>query len=180
METTEKNFVENQEGMQKFADFSFPTNRPLALEADVVRFQNKKDKWIAFIGLIDGKPYEIFTGLLDDEDGIAIPRWVDNGLIIKNKEHNGASRYDFQYKNTRGYKTTIEGLSHRFNPEYWNYAKLISGTLRHGMPIEKVVELINSLQLDGNINNWLSGVAKALKRYVPGCMDEEQNQEQTN
>lgn len=180
METTEKDFVENKEGTQKIADFSFPTNRPLALEADVVRFQNKKDKWIAFIGLIDGKPYEIFTGLLDDEDGIAIPRWVDDGLIIKNKEHNGASRYDFQYKNTRGYKTTIEGLSHRFNPEYWNYAKLISGTLRHGMPIEKVVELINSLQLDGNINNWLSGVAKALKRYVPGCMDEEQDKEQTN
>lgn len=151
----------------------FPTTRPIALEADVVRFQNNKEKWIAFIGLIDNRPYEIFTGLLDDEDGISIPRWVDEGLIIKGKESDGSSRYDFQYKNTRGYKTTIEGLSFKFNPEYWNYAKLISGTLRYGMPIEKVVELINSLQLEGTINNWKNGVARALKRYVPGTLDEE-------
>lgn len=145
----------------------FPTKRPQVLEADVVRFQNNKEKWIAFIGLIEGKPYEIFTGLSDDEDGILIPRWVNEGVIIKNRNEDGTSRYDFQYKNQRGYKTTIEGLSHKFNPEYWNYAKLISSTLRHGMPIEKVVDLINSLQLDSEfINNWKNGVARALKRYV--------------
>ena len=146
---------------------AFPTKRPEILEADVVRFQNSKDKWIAFIGLIDGKPYEIFTGFADDEDGILIPRWVNNGLIIKNRNEDGTSRYDFQYQNKRGYKTTIEGLSHKFNPEFWNYAKLISSTLRHGMPIEKVVDLINSLQLDSeSINTWKNGVARALKRYV--------------
>lgn len=145
----------------------FPTERPQTLEADVVRFQNKKDKWIAFIGLIEGRPYEIFTGFADDEDGILIPRWVNEGLIIKNREADGSSRYDFQYKNTRGYKTTIEGLSYKFNPEYWNYAKLISSTLRHGMPIEKVVDLISSLQLDEAINTWKAGVARALKRYIP-------------
>ena len=145
----------------------FPTKRPEILEADVVRFQNNKEKWIAFIGLIDGKPYEIFTGFADDEDGILIPRWVNEGCIIKNRNEDGSSRYDFQYKNKRGYKTTIEGLSHKFNPEYWNYAKLISSTLRHGMPIEKAVDLINSLQLDTeSINTWKNGVARALKRYV--------------
>ncbi len=144
---------------------SFPTKRPQILEADVVRFQNNKEKWIAFIGRIDSKPYEIFTGLADDDDGILIPRWVDEGVIIKNRDTDGNSRYDFQYKNTRGYKTTIEGLSHKFDPEYWNYAKLISSTLRHGMPIEKIVDLINSLQLDSEqINTWKNGVARALKR----------------
>ena len=146
---------------------AFPTKRPEILNADVVRFQNSKDKWIAFIGLIDGKPYEIFTGFADDEDGILIPRWVNQGFIIKARNEDGSSRYDFQYKNKRGYKTTIEGLSHKFNPEFWNYAKLISSTLRHGMPIEKAVELINSLQLDTeSINTWKNGVARALKRYV--------------
>ncbi|MCK0157477.1 adenosylcobalamin-dependent ribonucleoside-diphosphate reductase [Cellulophaga sp. F20128] len=146
---------------------NFPSKRPETVEADIVRFQNNKEKWIAFIGLIDGNPYEIFTGLEDDEDGILIPRWVNKGLIIKNRDENGISRYDFQYKNKRGYKTTIEGLSHKFNPEYWNYAKLISGTLRHGMPIEKVADLINSLQLNNeSINTWKNGVARALKKYV--------------
>ena len=146
---------------------NFPTKRPQVLEADVVRFQNNKEKWIAFIGLIDGKPYEIFTGLADDEDGILIPRWVQDGLIIKNRNEDGTSRYDFQYKNKRGYKTTIEGLSHKFNPEFWNYAKLISSTLRHGMPIDKIVDLINSLQLDSeSINTWKNGVVRALKRFV--------------
>ncbi|MEQ7801388.1 adenosylcobalamin-dependent ribonucleoside-diphosphate reductase [Pedobacter sp. ASV1-7] len=145
----------------------FSTTRPAVLEADVVRFQNSKDKWIAFIGLIDGKPYEIFTGFADDEDGILLPRWVNDGVIIKSREADGSSRYDFQYKNKRGHKTTIEGLSYKFNPEYWNYAKLISSTLRHSMPIEKVVDLINSLQLDEAINTWKNGVARALKRYVP-------------
>lgn len=146
----------------------FPTKRPQILEAEIVRFQNNKDKWIAFVGLIDKKPYEIFTGLADDEEGIALPRWVNEGLIIKNRDHDGKSRYDFQFTNLRGYKTTIEGLSHKFNPEYWNYAKLISGTLRHGMPIENVVELINHIELDSeSINNWKAGVARALKRYIP-------------
>ncbi len=145
----------------------FPTKRPQTLEADIVRFQNNKEKWIAFIGLISGKPYEIFTGIADDEDGILLPRSVEGGTIIKNRNEDGTSRYDFQYKNKRGYKTTIEGLSHKFDPEYWNYAKLISTTLRYGMPIEKAVELTNSLQLDNaSINTWKNGVARALKRYV--------------
>jgi len=154
---------ENQENVLT----SFPIIRPEILEADVVRFQNKKEKWIAFIGLVDDKPYEVFTGLVDDEDGILIPRWVENGLILKSRNEDGTSRYDFQYKNKRGYKTTIEGLSHKFNPEFWNYAKLFSGTLRHGMPIDKIVELIQSLQLDSeSINTWKNGVVRALKRYV--------------
>ena len=161
--------ISNEENKEEEQDTltPFPTKRPEILDADVVRFQNNKDKWIAFIGLIDGKPYEIFTGFSDDEDGILIPRWVNQGYIIKNRNEDGSSRYDFQYKNKRGYKTTIEGLSHKFNPEFWNYAKLISSTLRHGMPIEKAVELINSLQLDTeSINTWKNGVARALKRYV--------------
>lgn len=146
---------------------SFPIKRPQILEADVVRFQNQKEKWIAFIGLVEGKPYEVFTGLSDDEDGILLPRWVEKGFIIKNSNEDGSSRYDFQYKNKRGYKTTIEGLSHKFNPEFWNYAKLFSGTLRHGMPIDKIVKLIQSLQLDSeSINTWKNGVVRALKRYV--------------
>ncbi|MBK5213084.1 MAG: adenosylcobalamin-dependent ribonucleoside-diphosphate reductase [Flavobacteriaceae bacterium] len=158
---------EEKEEEQETTLTPFPTKRPEILDADVVRFQNSKDKWIAFIGLIDEKPYEIFTGFSDDEDGILIPRWVNDGVIIKNRNEDGTSRYDFQYKNKRGYKTTIEGLSHKFNPEFWNYAKLISSTLRHGMPIEKAVELINSLQLDSeSINTWKNGVARALKRYV--------------
>jgi ribonucleoside-diphosphate reductase alpha chain len=145
----------------------FPTKRPEILECDVVRFHNNKEKWIAFVGTIGGKPYEIFTGLADDEDGIFLPRSVENGLIIKSFMADGSSRYDFQFTNKRGYKTTVEGLSHKFNPEYWNYAKLISSTLRHGMPIEKVVELINSLQLDSeSINTWKNGVTRALKRYI--------------
>lgn len=158
---------EKPEDETEASSSSFPVKRPQVLEADVVRFQNNKEKWIAFIGLIDGRPYEIFTGLADDEDGILIPRWANEGLIIKNRDENGLSRYDFQYKNIRGYKTTIEGLSYKFNPEYWNYAKLISSTLRHGMSIDKIVDLINSLQLDGeNINTWKNGVVRALKRYV--------------
>jgi ribonucleoside-diphosphate reductase alpha chain len=162
--------ISNEEKKEEGAEnllTNFPNKRPQTLEADVVRFQNNKEKWIAFIGLVDGKPYEIFTGLADDEDGILIPRWVNSGLIIKNRNDDGSSRYDFQYKNTRGYKTTIEGLSHKFKPEFWNYAKLISSTLRHGMPIDKIVDLINSLQLDSaSINSWKNGVGRALKRYV--------------
>lgn len=145
----------------------FPSKRPLELDADVVRFQNNREKWIAFIGLIDGRPYEIFTGLADDEEGLLIPRSVNSGKIIKKKSEE-ETRYDFQYTNKRGYKTTMEGLSHKFDPEFWNYAKLISGTLRHGMAIHKTVELISSLQLnDESINTWKAGVARALKKYIP-------------
>ncbi len=152
----------------KKKDGVFPTKRPEILDADIVRLQNNKEKWIAFIGLIEGKPYEIFTGLADDEDGLLLPRSVQNGWIIKGREESGASRYDFQYRNTRGYKTTIEGLSYKFNPIFWNYAKLISSVLRHGMPIEKVVELVSSLQFDvESINTWKNGVARALKKYIP-------------
>ncbi|MDP4205559.1 MAG: adenosylcobalamin-dependent ribonucleoside-diphosphate reductase [Bacteroidota bacterium] len=146
----------------------FPTKRPIELDTDVVRFQNSREKWIAFIGLIDERPYEIFTGLADDEDGILLPRSVTRGKIIKSRDEDGVSRYDFQYCNKQGYKTTIEGLSYKFNPVYWNYAKLISGTLRHGMPISKVVELVSSLQFDiESINTWKNGVARALKKYIP-------------
>ncbi|OFX56783.1 MAG: ribonucleoside-diphosphate reductase, adenosylcobalamin-dependent [Bacteroidetes bacterium GWB2_41_8] len=149
-------------------DSIFPTKRPTELEADVVRFQNSKDKWVAFIGTIDGRPYEIFTGLSDDEDGILLPRTITGGKIIKNVEPDGSKRYDFQYVNKRGYKTTIEGLSFKFNPVFWNYAKLISGILRHGMPIHKVVDTVTSLQFDNEtINSWKAGVARALKKYVP-------------
>lgn len=146
----------------------FPTKRPNELEADIVRFQNSKDKWVAFIGTIDGRPYEIFTGLSDDEDGILLPRSVVSGKIIKNVNPDGTKRYDFQYTNKQGYRTTIEGLSYKFNPVFWNYAKLISGVLRHGMPIHKVVDTVTSLQFDNDtINSWKAGVARALKKYVP-------------
>ncbi|AHW59438.1 ribonucleoside-diphosphate reductase class II [Draconibacterium orientale] len=159
--------ISNDDNKKKTEDGAFPLKRPEKLEADVVRFQNNKEKWIAFIGLMDGKPYEIFTGLHDDEDGILLPRSITKGNIIKSWEGE-ESRYDFQYANKRGYKTTIEGLSHKFNPVYWNYAKLISGTLRHGMPIHKIVELVTSLQLDNDtINSWKAGVARALKKYIP-------------
>jgi ribonucleoside-diphosphate reductase alpha chain len=149
-------------------DTVFPTKRPIELEADVVRFQNSKDKWVAFIGTIDGRPYEIFTGLSDDDDGILLPRSVQNGKIIKSINPDGTKRYDFQYINKQGYRTTIEGLSYKFNPIFWNYAKLISGILRHGMPIHKVVDTVTSLQFDNDtINSWKAGVARALKKYVP-------------
>lgn len=141
--------------------------RPKVLECDVVRFQNNKDKWVAFVGLLDGHPYEIFTGLQDDDEGIVLPKSVTHGRIIKNIDENGNKRYDFQFENRRGYKMTVEGLSERFNKEYWNYAKLISGVLRWRMPIEKVIKLVESLQLDSeNINTWKNGVARALKKYV--------------
>lgn len=142
--------------------------RPIELEADVVRFQNNKEKWIAFVGLVDGKPYEIFTGLVDDEDGIFCPKRVNHGKIIKAVDENGKKRYDFQFINKRGYKTTIEGLSEKFNPEFWNYAKLISGVLRYGMPIDQVLKLVGGLELDStSINTWKNGVERALKKYLP-------------
>lgn len=141
--------------------------RPKVLEADVVRFQNNKEKWVAFVGLLDGRPYEIFTGLQDDEEGIVLPKSVTSGRIIKSYDEDGTKRYDFQFENKRGYKMTIEGLSEKFNKEYWNYAKLISGVLRWRMPIEQVIKLVGSLQLDSeNINTWKNGVERALKKYV--------------
>lgn len=141
--------------------------RPIELEADVVRFQNNKEKWIAFIGLADGRPYEIFTGLADDEEGIFCPKSVSHGKIIKAVDERGRKRYDFQFVNRHGYKTTIEGLSRKFNPEFWNYAKLISGVLRYGMPISQVVKLVSGLELDNaSVNSWKVGVARALKKYI--------------
>ncbi len=141
--------------------------RPKELECDVVRFQNNKEKWVAFVGLLDGYPYEIFTGLQDDEEGIALPKTVTKGRIIKQIGADGKKRYDFQFENKRGYKTTVEGLSEKFNPEYWNYAKLISGVLRYRMPIDHVIKLVGSLQLkDESINTWKNGVERALKKYV--------------
>lgn len=142
-------------------------HRPKELDCDVVRFQNNKEKWVAFVGLLNGYPYEIFTGLQDDEEGIALPKSVTKGKIIKQTADDGTHRYDFQFENKRGYKTTVEGLSEKFNPEYWNYAKLISGVLRYRMPIDHVMKLVSSLQLkDESINTWKNGVERALKKYV--------------
>ena len=152
--------------------------RPAELDCDVVRFQNQKDKWIAFVGLKDGRPYEIFTGLADDEMGIALPKSVTKGKIIKVVQPDGQKRYDFQFVNTRGFKTTVEGLSYKFDREYWNYARLISGVLRYGMPIDQVVHMISGLQMDSDlINNWTTGVARALKKYIPGATIEEETEE---
>ena len=141
--------------------------RPQVLDCDVVRFQNNKEKWVAFVGLLDGYPYEIFTGLQDDDEGIVLPKSVTKGKVIKQTNPDGTHRYDFQFENKRGYKTTVEGLSEKFNPEYWNYAKLISGVLRYRMPIDHVIHLVGSLQLnDESINTWKNGVERALKKYV--------------
>ena len=141
--------------------------RPRELECDVVRFQNNKEKWVALVGLLDGHPYEIFTGLQDEDEGIMLPKSVSKGKIVKTILDGGLKRYDFQFVNKRGYKITVEGLSEKFNPEYWNYAKLISGVLRYRMPIEHVIKLVYQLQLTSdNINTWKKGVEKALKRYL--------------
>ena len=144
------------------------THRPTELEADVIRFQNNKEKWIAFIGLLNGRPYEIFTGINDEDEGILLPKNVTSGKIIKAYDSDGRKHYDFQYKNRRGYKVTVEGLDSKFNPEFWNYAKLISGVLRYGMPIDQVIKLVSGLELDSKtINTWKSGVERALKKYLP-------------
>ena len=141
--------------------------RPKVLECDIIRFQNKKEKWIAFVGLKEGRPFEIFTGLADEESGIMLPKSVTKGYIIRAEDINGNKRYDFQYKNKLGYATTMEGLSHKFDQEYWNYAKLISGILRYGMPIEQAVNVVSDISMDSeSINTWKSGVERALKRYI--------------
>ncbi len=143
--------------------------RPDELECDVVRFQNKKEKWVAFVGLKDGKPYEIFTGLMDDEEGIALPKRLTHGRIIKIRNADGTKRYDFQFQNKRGYKITVEGLSEKFDKEYWNYAKLISGMLRYHIPLQIVLHLVEGLSIDEeNIAAWQAGVVRALKKYLPG------------
>lgn len=141
--------------------------RPRELECDVVRYQNNKEKWVALVGLLNGHPYEIFTGLQDEDEGIMLPKSVTKGKIVKTVLEDGVKRYDFQFVNKRGYKMIIVGLSEKFNPEYWNYAKLISGVLRYRMPIEHVIKLVNQLQLTSDsINTWKKGVEKALKRYL--------------
>jgi ribonucleoside-diphosphate reductase alpha chain len=143
--------------------------RPAVLDCDVVRFQNNRERWIAFVGLLDGRPYEIFTGLNDEDDGIMLPKSVTSGKIIKSRGADGKSRYDFQFTNKRGFKTTVEGLSQKFDHEYWNYAKLISGVLRYGMPIEQVIKLVAGLQLNNeSINTWKIGVERALRKYSNG------------
>jgi ribonucleoside-diphosphate reductase alpha chain len=169
--STDKKAENKEEGESKTVCFTVDENqfvRPKELKCEIVRFQNSKDKWIAFVGLKDGRPYEIFTGLSDDEEGIMLPKTVTEGKIIKTVDEDGSKRYDFQFSNKRGYKTTIEGLSHKFDKEYWNYAKLISGVLRYGMPIDQVVKLVSGLQLDSeSINTWKVGVERALKKYIP-------------
>ena len=166
--STKKEEKKSNHEMHYMAEEERFLKRPIELDADVVRFQNNKEKWIAFIGLINGRPYEIFTGLADDEEGIFCPKSVTKGKIIKAIDENGNKRYDFQFINKRGYKTTIEGLSDKFNPEFWNYAKLISGVLRYGMPIDQVLKLVGGLELDSqSINTWKMGVERALKKYLP-------------
>ncbi len=148
------------------------STRPRELDADVVKFQNNREKWIAFVGLLNGRPYEIFTGLADDEEGIMLPKNVSKGAIIKSYDEDGNKHYDFQFKNKRGYKMTIEGLDGKFNPEYWNYAKLISGVLRYGMPIDQVIKLVQGMELNSeSINTWKNGVERALKKYLPNGME---------
>ncbi len=166
-EKEKENGTSEEQAARYIAEEEHILKRPVELEADVVRFQNKKEKWIAFIGLIDGRPYEIFTGIADDDEGIFCPKSVTKGKIIKAVGEDGVKRYDFQFINKRGFKTTIEGLSEKFNPEFWNYAKLISGVLRYGMPIPQVLKLVSSLELDSqSINTWKMGVERALKRYI--------------
>ena len=148
------------------------STRPRELDADVVKFQNNREKWIAFVGLLNGRPYEIFTGLADDDEGIMLPKNVSKGTIIKSYDEDGNKHYDFQFKNKRGYKMTIEGLDGKFNPEYWNYAKLISGVLRYGMPIDQVIKLVQGKELNSeSINTWKNGVERALKKYLPNGME---------
>lgn len=146
--------------------------RPRELDADVVKFQNNREKWIAFVGLLNGRPYEIFTGLADDDEGIMLPKNISKGTIIKSRDDDGRKRYDFQFKNKRGFKMTLEGLDGKFDPEFWNYAKLISGVLRYGMPIDQVIKLVQGMELNNeSINTWKNGVERALKKYLPNGME---------
>lgn len=164
----QQGFLRDISGLDE--DLNELVTRPDVLECDVVRFQNNKEKWVAFVGLRDGRPYEIFTGLMDDDEGIVIPKRVTKGRIIRAIEPDGTKRYDFQFENKRGFKTTVEGLSGKFNKEYWNYAKLISGVLRYRMPLDNVVRLVASLSLENeSINTWKVGVARALKKYTRDC-----------
>ena len=163
----DKKEQENRASKESVDEAALTEKRPYELPCDVVRFQNNKEKWVAFVGLLDGRPYEIFTGLQDDEEGIVLPKTITRGKIIKQTNPDGTHRYDFQFENKRGYKTTVEGLSEKFNPEYWNYAKLISGVLRYRMPIANVIKLVGSLQLKSeSINTWKNGVERALKKYI--------------
>ena len=157
-----------KKGETKMAPPQIVSTRPQELDADVVKFQNDREKWIAFVGLLNGRPYEIFTGLADDEEGIMLPKTVEKGSIIKSYDSDGRKHYDFQFKNKRGFKMTLEGLDSKFEPEYWNYAKLISGVLRYGMPITQVIKLVQEMELNNeSINTWKNGVARALKKYLP-------------
>jgi ribonucleoside-diphosphate reductase alpha chain len=161
--TENKDKVSNE---NKYLTETFVAKRPDKVEAEIVRFHNESEKWLAVIGLVEGRPYEIFTGKM--KDAFNLPQWVDKGWVLKERNEDGSSRYDFQYIDREGYKITIEGLSRSFNKEFWNYAKLISGVLRHGMPMAYVVDLIQNLNLyDDHINTWKNGVARALKRFVP-------------
>ena len=157
-----------KKGETKMAPPQIVSTRPAELDADVVKFQNNREKWIAFVGLLNGRPYEIFTGLADDEEGIMLPKTVEKGSIIKSYDSDGRKHYDFQFKNKRGFKMTLEGLDSKFEPEYWNYAKLISGVLRYGMPITQVIKRVQEMELNNeSINTWKNGVARALKKYLP-------------
>ena len=157
-----------KKGETKMAPPQIVSTRPAELDADVVKFQNNREKWIAFVGLLNGRPYEIFTGLADDEEGIMLPKTVEKGSLIKSYDSDGRKHYDFQFKNKRGFKMTLEGLDSKFEPEYWNYAKLISGVLRYGMPITQVIKLVQEMELNNeSINTWKNGVARALKKYLP-------------
>lgn len=168
--------MSNKDNANQEQQYDVQEVRPKELDCDVVRFQNNKEKWVAFVGLLNGHPYEIFTGLQDDEEGIVLPKTVTHGKIIKQTNADGSHRYDFQFENKRGYKTTVEGLSEKFNPEYWNYAKLISGVLRYRMPIDHVIKLVSSLSLrDDSINTWKNGVVKALRKYASGGQQSEDN-----
>ena len=175
MDNQKSNVLSDMNGSVENGNIHVTEVRPRELECDVVRFQNNKEKWVAFVGLLNGRPYEIFTGIQDDEEGIVLPKSVSKGKIIKQANEDGTHRYDFQFENKRGYKTTVEGLSEKFNPECWNYAKLISGVLRYGMPIERVVKLVASLDLrDDSINTWKVGVERALKKYTADGADTEE------
>jgi ribonucleoside-diphosphate reductase alpha chain len=166
--------ISGKEKKNEMDESSF--KRPKVLDAEILRFNNNKEKWIAFMGLKDGVPYEIFTGI-DDEEVYPIPKSITKGKIIKNRDDDGKNRYDFQYTDKYGYKNTLGGLSHMFNKEFWNYAKLISGVLRHGMPIPDVVNLVASLRLDNDtITTWKNGVERALKKYIPDGTRAKSNQ----